>query len=308
MSNEGGGGGRRDLHFKSEDEVIAELGWLRRGYRQLGQWTLPQIAWHLSKPIELYLVAPEDFSAKPTPEQAQRQATFFERCHRPRGFDGMTAPGPMTPPAECGEEDIDRYIAQLRRLKAYPHEVVEMGPVGPAPFAECRNAHLAHAAHHLSFLVPLAPSRRSWLKFQTVDDAIADVQNLRKGWVQTSGQWTLPQICWHLNMATQTVMAPGPQAPDTPEQVAARPRLKTILEEGRITAVPPAPQRAIPPADAGDEAIDAFLATLEKLKNFPGPFGPHRIFGTIPDDDMRRLALIHCAHHLGYLAPKEPAV
>jgi hypothetical protein len=295
---------RRSLAFTCEDEVIADLGWLRRGYRQVGEWNLPQVCWHLSSLIEKYLEPPADPSAKPTAEQAERQAWFFAKADKPRGFDGMTCPPPFIPPVESGDVDIERFIAELRKLKAYPQEMVQMGPIGPAPIAQCRKAHVAHAAHHLSFLIPQAPPRRVGLVFNSVDDVIADVQKLRKGWEQTAGQWTLPQICWHLEIAMRTSMTPVQNPVETPEQTANKPRLQALLAAGKITGFIPAPERAVPPADAGDAAIDAFLATLEKYKTFPGPFAPHRLFGKMTDDEARRIALIHCAHHLSYLAPK----
>ena len=216
----------------------------------------------------------------------------------------MTCPPPFQPPAAATDLDIDRFIAELRKLKAYPHDLVQMGPVGPAPIAECRKAHLAHAAHHLSFLVPQSPPRRVGLIFNSADDVIADVKNLRNGWEQTAGQWSLPQICWHLNIAMQSGMTPIEGAIETPEQTAMKPRLQALLTAGKITGFIPAPERALPPADAGDADINTFLATLDKFKTYPGPFGLHRLFGKMTDDEARRLQLIHCAHHLSYLAPK----
>ena len=58
-----------------------------------------------------------------------------------------------------------------------------------------------------------------------------------------------------------------------------------------------------PPPVCGDDAIDSFLATLERFKKFPGPIAPHRLFGHLADADARKLNLIHCAHHLSYLTP-----
>lgn len=295
---------RRSLAFTCEDDVIADLAWLRRGYMQAGNWSLPQASWHLSLLIEKYLEPPADPNAKPTEEQAKKQAGFFTKARTPGGFAGMTAPPPVCPPANCTEADVDRFIAQLRRLKAYPGDIVEMGPLGPAPIAECRNAHVAHAAHHLSFLIPTAPPRRGGLRYENVDQVIADVKNLRRGWEHTAGQWTLAQACWHLGFAMRASMTPGPDVPETPEQLAMKPRKDAILAAGRLPMTIQSPERALPPPDAGEEAIDSFLATLEKYKSYPGPFAPHRLFGKLTDDEARRLALIHCAHHLSYLAPK----
>jgi hypothetical protein len=68
-----------------------------------------------------------------------------------------------------------------------------------------------------------------------------------------------------------------------------------------------APDPMQPPADAPESAVDDLIASLRKLKEYKGEIAPHRLFGRIPDADARRLNLIHCAHHLSYLTPTNPA-
>ena len=62
------------------------------------------------------------------------------------------------------------------------------------------------------------PLERRQLKFTSADEAIADLERLRVGHERTTGNWTLAQACWHLNVTTQFVMRPGPYPADTPEQ------------------------------------------------------------------------------------------
>jgi hypothetical protein len=111
-------------------------------------------------------------------------------------------------------------------------------------------------------------------------------------------------MCVHLDRAVQYRMQPGPFAPDTPEQAAKKPLIPGILASEKLPEGIKAPEPMIPPADCGDESIDAFLVTIEKYKRFPGPTAPHRIFGMLEERDARKLNLIHCAHHLSYLTPK----
>jgi len=98
-------------------------------------------------------------------------------------------------------------------------------------------------------------------------------------------------------------MAPGPHAAVTvgPE---ARTKLAQILASGALSAVQ-APERVLPPAEADAADVDRFLATLERFKSFRDPFAPHRLFGEMPFDDYVRLHMIHCSHHLGFLAPTD---
>ena len=145
-------------------------------------------------------------------------------------------------------------------------------------------------------------TRRTHLDFASEDEVIADVNRLRRGCTQ-AGAWSLPQVCYHLDKATQLRMQPGPFPPTTPEQEARRETFRNIMATGRLPDGIQAPDAMQPPPDCGDAAIDAFIATLERFKRFSGPIAPHRLFGHLSDADARRLNRIHYAHHLSYLAP-----
>jgi hypothetical protein len=146
---------------------------------------------------------------------------------------------------------------------------------------------------------------RRTLNYATVDDVIADVRRLRRGYAK-AGRWSLAQACWHLNATTGFIMRPGPHPEPTPEQVAGRARLQAILDGGQLPSGIQAPETVTPPADAPESAADDFVATLERVKTFPGPFAPHRLFGRLSDDEARRLILLHAAHHLSHLVPTGP--
>lgn len=149
----------------------------------------------------------------------------------------------------------------------------------------------------------MSDAGRRQLNFNSEDDVIAEVRRLRASGCTKRGNWSLPQICMHLDRAVQYRMQPGPYAPDTPEQNAKKPLVAGILASGKLPQGITAPDAMIPPADCGEESIDSFLATMERYKRFPGPTAPHRIFGMLNEPDARMLNLIHCAHHLSYLTP-----
>jgi hypothetical protein len=148
------------------------------------------------------------------------------------------------------------------------------------------------------------PPERRQLKYASVDEILVDVERLRQGGCEQCGNWTLPQACWHLVQTTQFVMRPGPYPADTPEQIAARPLMHKVLNEGMPPGIP-APDAVLPPPDAPASAVDDFVATMKKFAAFPGPFGPHRRFGQVGDDTIRRLTLAHAAHHLSHFVPKD---
>jgi hypothetical protein len=146
------------------------------------------------------------------------------------------------------------------------------------------------------------PARRQ-IRFHDEAEVIADVERLRKGYKQV-GQWSLPQMAWHLNQAVLSRMTPGPHPADTSEQVARKPMLQHVLSmHGYLPDGISAPDSLIPPRDTAESAVDDLIESLRRLKSFPGPIAPHRLFGQIPDADARKLNLIHCAHHLSYLIP-----
>ncbi len=294
----------RKLKLDTEDAALAELETLRKGYVQHGKWTLAQIAWHVAKPMHYLDAPPPAPDLQRTPEQDAKKKGFVDHIIQTRTPPPSIkeAPPQMIPPADASEADINRFEEQLRRMKKHPHQRIVMGPIGPVDIDEYRKCILFHAEHHLAFLSPNAKARRPNLTFASEDAVVEDVKQLRKGYAQ-SGNWSLPQVCCHLDLAVQARMAPGPFPQDTDEQAGRRPILERIMASGQLPDGIVAPDPMVPPAHCGDDAIDAFLATMQKFKAFPGPIAPHRIFGTLNDVDARKLNLIHCARHLSFLIP-----
>jgi hypothetical protein len=148
------------------------------------------------------------------------------------------------------------------------------------------------------------PQRRS-LSFSTFDEVADDVRRLRAGGYERGGRWSLAQVCSHLEQSLQFAMRPGPFPADSPEQQASTERFEQVLASGRLPDGIPAPEKMVPPPDAGEQAIDSFLATLKRYAEYQGPLAPHRLFGTRDREDLRRLVRIHCAHHLSHLVPAD---
>lgn len=146
------------------------------------------------------------------------------------------------------------------------------------------------------------PSRRRGLSYENEEAVINDIQRLRSGYAK-AGNWTLAQVCDHLDRGTKARMAPGPHEPTTPEQAARKSMVEQILATGELPDGIQAPDFMQPPADCGDEAIDRLIARLREFARFTGPIAPHRLFGHLPEQQIRRLNLIHCARHLSFLTP-----
>ena len=147
-------------------------------------------------------------------------------------------------------------------------------------------------------------SARRRLKFSNVDELAAEVRRLRPGYSQ-AGNWNLPQICWHLNKTVRFSMQPG--ATSLPKSRVERAVQwltgRIVLTTGRVPTGISAPQRIVPPAEASEESIDEFLASLSELMAYSGEFGIHPRFGRLSRDQYMRVHFIHSAHHLGFLTP-----
>jgi hypothetical protein len=294
----------RVVRFKTPQELAADVDRLHRGgYEKHGNWNLPQICRHLTVAIEGALRPPA--STTPTPEQAKMKAGLVDVILKTLAPPpGLEAPDFLVPPADCDERDIERFKQVLWRVFEYPHSHVDFGPaMGPVPTDEMRELTLLHASHHLAYLEPKL-KRRENLRYASDEDVAADVRKLRNGYTR-AGAWTLPQACCHLDLAMKARMQPGPFPPTTPEQEARRPMMREILASGQMPDGLQSPEPFLPPPSeqCGDDAIDSFLATLEKWKSYPGPFAPHRIFGQISPDEWRALNRIHCARHFSFLTP-----
>jgi hypothetical protein len=144
-------------------------------------------------------------------------------------------------------------------------------------------------------------SARRRLRFADTDACAADVALLRPGYTK-AGNWSLPQVCWHLNTAINYSMRPPPHPPTRFKPVGSF-IIKTAIFFGRIPSARRSPDFVKPAPDVPDAAIDEFLSTLLILKSFAGPFAPHHLAGKIKPEDYKRFHLVHCAHHLGYLSP-----
>jgi hypothetical protein len=291
---------REGLMFATEGGVITEVKRLRAGYLQAGNWTLAMVCWHLGAVLPDPPTA-GDPKTPLTPHQVEANK-FLDAVKKHGGPPpGFEAPGQLVPKPDCEASAIDEYIRKLEGFSAFNEPYIATPAFGAVETGFYRQLTLGHAARHLSFLKPIHGPREG-LSFANEDEAISDIQQLRAGYEQVGG-WSLPQVCWHLKITMQGRMRPGPHEANTPEQDARKPLFDRIVAAGQLPKGIVAPPHVTPPADAGDEAIDACIATLTAFKNFPGPFAPHRLFGHAPNEITHKQNLIHVAHHLSHLVP-----
>jgi hypothetical protein len=141
------------LRYANEDEVMADVQRLRRGYAQSGGWSLPQMGWHLNKAV-LARMHPGPHAAD-TPEQVARKP-LLQQVLSMNGYlpDGIVAPDSMVPPPDVPQSAIDDLIASLKQLQAFRGQIAPHRLFGQIPDADARKLNLIHCAHHLSYLSP----------------------------------------------------------------------------------------------------------------------------------------------------------
>lgn len=156
----------------------------------------------------------------------------------------------------------------------------------------------------------MAVERRN-LSFASLDDVVADAENLLARGYDRAGNWDLAQVAGHLAEWLRFPVEGFPKMPLVLRPVAwlirttsGRRMREKILAEGF-----PAGGRTVPstvPAAGGDAA--AAVAKLResgrRLKEHTGPVVPSPLFGAMTKDEAVRLQLKHCEHHLSFLVPK----
>ena len=150
------------------------------------------------------------------------------------------------------------------------------------------------------------PERRV-LNFTSLNDAVADAEELARGEVRTTGNHSFGQILKHLalthDMATGRVQAPRP-----PLMM----RLMMPFIKGMILNGPVKPGFKLPKQaeeffwPAGDVDVQPALTHLkESVENYNnnGPLPVHPIFGKATREQLDRLNIGHCAMHLSFVHP-----
>jgi hypothetical protein len=145
---------------------------------------------------------------------------------------------------------------------------------------------------------------RRELIFKTVQDVKAELVRLQRGY-QPAGKWNLAQICDHLSYFIEGSLD-GHQfkTPWLLKALFGRMVLRRILNSGRMKSGVFTPQKPLPgPAVDLPKSIARLNAALDRLDAHSGAWHDSPFFGQLKPDQWRRLHMIHCAHHLGYLQP-----
>lgn len=152
-----------------------------------------------------------------------------------------------------------------------------------------------------------ATFERRELSFNSLDDAVAEVERLAQGQVRTTGKHTFGQIVEHLarthDMSTGKIV--GPRPPFIMRLLM--PIMKRMILNG-----PAKPGFKLPAAaeaffwPEGDVDVQQALTHLkESVENYKtnGPLEVHPVFGKATREQIDNLNITHCAMHLSFVHP-----
>lgn len=148
---------------------------------------------------------------------------------------------------------------------------------------------------------------RRTLHFESIDDVMPEVERLHARHT-TAGAWSLGQICCHLATTIRRVVDLPASTPRDPALELGEDAKREVLASGRIPSRMVAPPALQPPDEVNeDEEVERLRSAIAYYKASPGPVAPHRFFGPLSKAEWDRLQLIHMAHHLSFVIPREPS-
>jgi hypothetical protein len=151
---------------------------------------------------------------------------------------------------------------------------------------------------------------RRTLEFATLDQVMPDVDRLMERGYTSVGKWTLGQVCNHLgkSLAASVDGYPMKKVPWLLRKTVAPIFLRRMLRTGVMPEGLKGPEFLMPKPDLDDRAeVEALRAALRLFAGHTGPLAENPFFGRLTRDQVERLNGIHCAHHLSFLLPNDPA-
>ncbi len=152
---------------------------------------------------------------------------------------------------------------------------------------------------------------RRALTFNTLDEVVADAENLLATGYERAGKWDLAQVCDHVAEWMRFPVQGFPKA-FLPIRLILWMMKVTIgrkkFEGYLATKSFPAGKPTMPETvfKAGGDplaAVAKLKQSVEALQNYKGEVHPSPLFGKMTYDECVRMQLVHCAHHLSFLVP-----
>jgi hypothetical protein len=156
------------------------------------------------------------------------------------------------------------------------------------------------------------PQRRQ-LRFNDLGEVARDAERLLAGGYERTGNWDLAQVCNHLAdwMGFPIDGFPKPPAPIRAmlwamrKTIGRKKLLQYLADKTFPVGKPTMPQTIHSEGGDAGAAVERLKLNVERLKTYTGPIVPSPLFGSMTKDEAVGMQLVHAAHHLSFLIPKQ---
>ncbi len=148
-------------------------------------------------------------------------------------------------------------------------------------------------------------AQRRSLQFSEMREVIADIQLLHDAGYDRAGNWSLSQVCDHLAVFFRGSLDGFTQKlPWIIRVLFGRMIFRSIIRKGMGEGIKV--PKGFLPGDARDDARAAteLIELIERFRDHSGEYQPSPLFGQLTREEWTQLHLIHCAHHLSFLVPR----
>ncbi len=154
------------------------------------------------------------------------------------------------------------------------------------------------------------------LSFGNWDEVLSDLHNLAGGYTQ-HGKWNLAQVCRHLNDWLRFPLDGFPRAPLPVACLLGLMRLtvgpsllRKIIASGKMKDGSPTDPGTVYPtqqenSNANQLAVESVVGTINRFRAHTGPIVTSPLFGKMDKATAEQLQLVHFAHHLSWLSPRD---
>lgn len=152
-----------------------------------------------------------------------------------------------------------------------------------------------------------AKAQRRQLDFRSWGDVFADIDHLARTGYDRAGNWELSQIVDHVGEGLRTALrGTEHRAAWIIRKMIGPMILKRMLRQRGMKAGIKVPQWWLPgPAHDESAAVAQFHSTVDAFQKMTSVPFPHPFFGALTKTQWNDLALIHAAHHLSFLLPRD---
>ena len=151
------------------------------------------------------------------------------------------------------------------------------------------------------------PQRRI-LHLETLDDVVAEAKRLHESGYTPAGSWDLRQNLSHCGIFMEKSMDGFDFQLPWIWRLLGPLALKFVLKSRTFKPGLPNPPGIDPILDKSEsEMLAWFQSVVQRVKEHPGEFHRSPLAGPLDRPTWRRLHIVHCSHHLGFLIPRSSA-